>query len=147
VGLKQFLHIGLFQILKSSRPGYVNVGTPSIVNLFFRLKAMEVSDYIRPNLSPNPIHARLHHFCPCISIVVSCFSNVKIYPEICYRKLVFTVGILNQLGEHLLKIITPESDSDTLIHRSDKRCVGRQEHDLNVLVNIRNAWDVSRSNI
>jgi hypothetical protein len=54
--------------------------------------------------------------------------------------------MLNQLGERLPKIITPESGNDTLIHGLDKRYgVGRQEHYINVLINIRKAWGVSRS--
>jgi hypothetical protein len=83
------------------------------------------------------------HASPMLSIA---FFNVKIPPEIFYRKLVFTVGILNQLGECLPKIITLESGNDTLIHRLDKRCgVGRQEHYMNVLISIRKVWEVSRS--
>jgi hypothetical protein len=68
------------------------------------------------------------------------FFNVKIPPETFYRKFVFTIGILNQRSEHLSKIITLESGSATLIRMLDKRCgAGRQEHCMNILINIRRA--------
>jgi hypothetical protein len=107
---------------------------------------MEVSDYIRPNLSPNLIHARLRHFCLCISNVLNRLFNVKIPPEIFHRELVLTVGFLNKLSELLSKIITLECGNGTLIHRFGKRCgAGRQEHHMNDLIDIRKAWGLSRS--
>lgn len=69
------------------------------------------------------------------------FLRQKYLQNFFYRKLFFIVAVLNHIGESFPKVITLETDSDTVIHSLDKRYDdgGRQEHSINVSIDTRKA--------